>query len=169
MLLKMRVFAILLTLMLPLMALSHEYHFAFAEMEYNEQSKAYELTLIVSAKDLEHDLEHEGLNFGHLEDIKGNKFIEIELSQFLLDHFSVEDQTNQLEFSFLGFEVLKTGMANFYFESSPEELPTSLNVTFDLMMDHNQEQQNKLTFIYYDKQYTKAFLYHERHKVIKLE
>lgn len=169
MLRKLRQFVVVLLLMMPLLASAHEYHFAFAEMEYNTTSKAYELTLTVSAKDLEHDLEHEGLNYGHLETIKGNKFIEIELAHFLLEHFSVEDQSSQVEFKFLGFEVLKTGMANFYFESAPEEIPTSLKVKFDLMMDYNQDQQNKLTFIYYQKQYTKAFLYHERLKEIKLD
>ena len=49
---------------------SHDYYFSFSEMEYNVKSRKFELTLIVSTHDIEHWLQHKGLDVKELEDIQ---------------------------------------------------------------------------------------------------
>jgi len=152
--------------------IAHEYHFAFAEASYNVNTKTMQVTVSISAHDFEHDLFESGTSIEHLESYVGNQLMEQSLSQEILKHFKMKIGNEDCVFNIAGFEVLNTGIANFYFESQVIEFQSSIEVFFDLMMDRNSKQQNKLTFITPLEKLTTEFLFNARIQhftLIKLE
>lgn len=148
---------------------AHDYHFAFAEVAYNTSTQTVQTTIIVSTHDFEHSMYEEGVDIGHLENCQGNKLLEISISDELLAHFTIQMGEQNCVFRLMGFEVLNSGMTHFYFESERIDWADNATVTFDLMMDHNPEQQNKLTWIVESKKISIPFLYNERkqHVILK--
>ncbi len=150
---------------------AHDYFFAFAEVEYNDVSQRIEATLIVSTHDLESALRREHPSFqSSFNDIstitkenKANKIIE----QYLLEHFKISSNSN-CSLTMIGFEVQLNGLTNFYFESSPFQLEKKIVFTFDLLMNQFELQQNKVTFLYQGKTYTRPFLKEETVQIINL-
>lgn len=147
---------------------AHEYHFAFAEVAYNSTTKTVQATISLSAHDFEHDLFENGTSINHLESYVGNKLMELSLSQEILKHFKMQLGNETCVFTIIGFEVLNTGIANFYFESQVMELQPTVDVLFDLMMDGNSKQQNKLTFITPFEKLTAEFLFNARTQQLTL-
>ena len=148
---------------------AHEYHFAFAESEYNTETQTIQTTITVSTHDFEHTLIDQGMDIGHLESYHGHKLMELALADELLAHFTMQLGDQSCGFKLLGYEVLNSGMTHFYFESEPLTFHPEITVRFDLMMDANPEQQNKLTFIYRDQKKTVPFLFNNRTQQIIFE
>lgn len=147
---------------------SHEYYFAFAEMEYNEKSKCFELSLIVSTHDIEHWLQDKGVNVKELENHYSDSTIRNEFGITLLNGFSISMKDLSVPFQIIGYEVKNNGITEFYFSSNPIEISSPLLVKFDLLMDLYSQQQNKLTFIYHSKKQTYTFLTTQREQKIEL-
>jgi len=84
-------------------------------------------------------------------------------------HFSISTGSRECEFKLIGHEVHNNGSANFYFESKAVELGATIDFQFDLLMDQFQEQQNKITLYYRNKNYTFPFRYNQRKQTFKLE
>ena len=161
--------SLVFSLLTVLIANAHEYHFAFAEAEYNLESKTVQATVTVSTHDFEHTLIDLGMDIQHLESYRGNTLMEIAISDQILEHFTIQVGQEQCRFRLAGYEVLHSGMTNFYFESEPLPFSPEVHVRFDLMMDANPEQQNKLTFIYGSQKRTVPFLFNERQQVLEFE
>lgn len=147
---------------------SHEYYFAFAEMEYNEKSKSFELSLIVSTHDIEHWLQGKGVKVKELENHYSDSIIQNEFGITLLNGFSISIKDSSVPFQITDYEVKKNGLTEFYFSSIPVEISSPLLVKFDLLMDLYSQQQNKLTFIYHSKKQTYPFLNTQREQKIEL-
>ena len=148
---------------------AHEYHFAFAEVEYNWQSNKIEASISVSTHDFEHELSEAGMTINHLEAYANDKLMQISISDKVLENFKVSSGAIECEFEFIGYEVLNSGMTYFYFESQVIELMSPITFQFDLMMDKNEEQQNKLIFINKSEKTAIAFLRNERIHKLKLD
>ena len=146
----------------------HESFFAFAEMEYNESSKCFELTLTVSTHDVEHWLQDKGLKVSELEEHYADSALNRQLESTLLKGFSISSLTFASVFQIAGYEVLNTGVTEFYFKAIPNEISFPFTVKFDLLMDSFPEQQNKLTFIYRGKKQTYSFLTIQKEQIISL-
>ncbi len=146
---------------------SHDYYFAFAEMEYNTTNKKFELSLIVSTHDIEHWLKDKGVAVKELEDHLKDSTLQNLIGNTLLDGYSVKMNNSIIDFKLIGFEVKKDGLTEFYFSSSAVEIHPPLIVSFDLLMDIYSQQQNKLTFIYNAKKQTFPFLYTNREQTIE--
>ena len=67
-------------------------------MEYNVKSRKFELTLIVSTHDIEHWLQHKGLDVKELEDIQTDTVMQNKIGSNLLDGFSVVMNTLNIDF-----------------------------------------------------------------------
>jgi len=147
----------------------HEYHFAFAEAAFNAQTETIQATITFSTRDFEHSLEHDGMSIEPLEKYENDKMMQLFLADELLKHFQMYVGEKQCQFGYVGYEVLNNGTTNFYFESQKIEITSDINVHFDLMMDHNPKQQNKLNFIYLTKNKSIEFLSNQPTQVIKLE
>ena len=160
---------LLLALIISTSALSysHEYFFAFAEVEYNDISKKLEATLTASTHDVESAIRETKSTLKNIESInQGSGDFKI-LEDYLLEHFKVSSE-NESNLKLIGFEVLLSGVTNFFFESIEMNIEDTLHIEFDLLMQQHQEQQNKVTFYYRNKTYTRPFLYDVRKQEIKL-
>jgi len=160
---------LLLALLLGTSALSysHDYFFAFAEVEYNDISKKLEATLTASTHDVENAIRETKSTLKNIEVINlGSNDFEI-VERYLLEHFKVSSN-NESNLKLIGFEVLLSGVTNFFFESSQMDLKETLTVEFDLLMQQHQEQQNKITFYYRNQTYSRPFLFDVRKQEIKL-
>lgn len=163
----MKLVILIFLLSISSLTYSHEYFFAFAEVEYNDISKKLEATLTATTHDLEKAIreKHEGLK--NIETINIGSDDYVILESYLLNHFSLSGPEKS-ELNLIGFEVLMNGVTNFFFESSEIELNDKLIIGFDLLMKQHEEQQNKITFYYRNETYTRPFLYDTRVHEIKL-
>ncbi|MEI6864903.1 DUF6702 family protein [Flavicella sp.] len=160
----MRLF--LLVLFTSFSTYAHDYFFAFAEVEYNETSKKLETTLIVSTHDLESAIKEEGIIIVDFSEIENDsKDFEI-LENYLLRHFKIKS-TKSVNFKLLGFKISLKGVTEFYLESESVTIENQVDVFYDLLMNHNKKQQNKITFYYKQKSYTKPFLISVKTQTIK--
>ncbi len=148
---------------------AHEYFFGFAELTYNTDESVYEGTLILSTHDLEEWFVSNNLKIGELEDYTKDEDMQQAMSELLFEGFQVTTEFGSLEFQIVGYEVLETGMTNFYFKSKKSEAGTSLDVTFDLMMREYPKQQNKLNYIEGIKSVNAVFLANKKTSTISLK
>lgn len=138
---------------------AHEYYFAFGEIEYNEATKRFEITLEMSAHDVESDLKKTGVILDkHIEDQAQNKEFKKQLEAYLLNGFSISSDNSPINLSLMGFDVLPNGQLYAYLESSQIELDKTLHFKFDLLMELFPNQQNKITLIYQKRKQTAVFL-----------
>jgi hypothetical protein len=151
------IFTLLLTVLISGKAQAHDYYFAFAEMEFNQSTSQYELTLRVSTHDMEHWLNDHQVTVKELEDHTKDSLIQYQISELLLEGFVVT-ANEDVVFHMDGYEVLETGMTNFYFTSEASELISPLHIMFNLMMEDYPLQQNKLTFIHDGMRVTVPFM-----------
>lgn len=158
---------LILFLLSSTMLFAHDYYFAFAEVSYNENSKKFEVTLTVSTHDLEWALSKENINKGELEKlVVGTDEAKI-VTNYLLEHFEIKSDS-KVSFELLGLESNVKGDTYFYLESQTVAIDETITVKFDLMMKVYKQQQNKITFYYKGKSYTKPFLYTQRTQIINL-
>ena len=148
---------------------AHKYYFGFAEVEYNDISKKFETTIIVTTHDLEIALENDGVNVGKLNELGTDASKLITLEKYINKRFSIHSGTNNCEMKIVGHQTMLNGSVHFFLESTPIEINESIEVHFDLLMDEFQEQQNKITFYYQDKTFTVPFITNERNQIINLE
>lgn len=148
---------------------AHEYYFAFGEVEYNESTRKLEITLEVSAHDLEFDMKRSGIILDkHIENQTQNTAFKKQLEAHLLSGFSISSNDSPVSLKLVGFDVLPTGLLYVYLESEALELMKSLVFKFDLLMESFPNQQNKITFIRNTRKQTAVFLPTKRTEVITL-
>lgn len=158
---------------------THEYFFAFAEVEYDEINNRVEATLTVSTHDFEFYLQQKGIIQGDLNKNKSDslkmQLIEKEiLKHFQLKHFfAVGENTTSYtqkmsELKLDGFETNLTGTTEFYMSSEVYLPLNTIEVTFDILMDQHPNQQNKLYLITRDEKSTIDFLPSKKTQLIEL-
>jgi hypothetical protein len=164
----LKLFTVVLAVLISLSSFGHEYFFGFSEVEYNDISRKFECTIIVSTHDLELALENEGVETGDLAEIsKGDQGF-FNVQEYLNKHFKIWT-TDLVNLNMVGSEVSLNGTTSFYFESDVIEIAPEIKVSFDLLMDIFKQQQNKITLTYRNNRYTRTFLYTERVQSIELE
>lgn len=138
---------------------AHEYYFAFAEVEYNQSAKKLEISLEISAHDLEAEMKQSGISFEkHIEDQTKNADFKKQLEAHIAKGFTISTNNSPVPLKLIGFDVMPTGLLYAYFESEPFELVEPLSITFDLLMESFPDQQNKVTFIRNNNKQTAVFL-----------
>lgn len=148
---------------------AHEYYFAFGEVEYNESSRKLEITLEISAHDLEFDMKKSGIVLDkHIENQTQNTDFKSKLAAHIKKGFGISAGDSPIPLKLVGFDVLPTGLLYVYMESEPLDLMRSLTFTFDLLMESFPNQQNKVTFIHKIQKQTAVFLPTKHTEVITL-
>ncbi len=140
------------------LAFSHDFFFAFAEVDYNDITQQFEATISVSSHDLERVFDDNSWSIDDLELIEEKSENFSFISEWLLDQFKITSNKRSIDLSIIGCEIELNGMIHFYLESTPTELSNAIIVKFDLLMANFPEQQNKLTLYYRDQTITKSFL-----------
>lgn len=156
----------LLILLCSSVAYSHEYFFAFAEVEINEMTGTIEATISVTAHDFEQHLKKNGLISTDLRSCQNDslkmEILEKEINQhFQIDseqENSIMDGAELIYFHLEGMEISLNGTVQLYLSANFSSVLKELNIRFDLLMDEYSEQQNKLTLICRGKKNTYAFL-----------
>ncbi|TSJ47750.1 DUF6702 family protein [Fluviicola chungangensis] len=148
---------------------AHEYYFAFGEVEYNASTKKLEITLEMSAHDVEFDMKRSGTNLDkHIEDQVKNQAFKKNLETYLAQGFKISNGDLALSLTLIGFDVSPNGMLYAYLESAPVKLDTKLTFCFNLLMESFPDQQNKITFIRNNEKQTAVFLPAKPTEVITL-
>ena len=166
---KLRTFTLLVLLAVSSISYGHDYFFGFAEVEYNDITQEFEATLTVSTHDLENILLSDNVIEHKLDTEKMDAQELNAIEKYLLTYFSISTESRECKFKLIGYDVHNNGSANFYFESEAIELGTEIEFQFDLLMNQFQEQQNKITLYYRNKNYTFPFRYNQRKQTFKLE
>jgi len=164
----LKFFTITLVFLISFSSFGHTYFFGFSELEYNEISQKFECTIIASTHDLQRALDQNDVKSGDLTMLSPNsgKFRAVET--YLNTHFKVWTK-GLVRFRMIGNEVSMNGTTSFYLESEVTGIDSEVKISFDLLMDSYQQQQNKITLKYRGNNYTKTFLYTERVQTITLE
>jgi len=152
---------ILLLLLLPAFSAvswSHEYFFAFAEMDYNKADRCFEITLEGSAHDVEDVMNETGIAIKELEDHYTDAVMLAKIEAFINNGFTLASGGKTTSLKLMGMEVKTNGMVYFYLRSEVIELTSKLDVRFDWLMDALPQQQNKITIRIGEQKYTAVFL-----------
>jgi len=145
---------------------AHQYYFGFAEVEYDYFSQRFEATLTVTAHDLELALKENGTPAGDLETLDSLQTVIIE--KYINSHFKIESGDNKCVFGVVGHETELTGKIHFYLESSEIAVNSNIVVTFDVLMDTYDQQQNKITIYYQETAYTLGFTRGKKRQSIQI-
>lgn len=123
----------------------HEYYMGFAEMQYNKDTRQFEISVTVIGHDFEQYLEEKGVNIPPLESCIGQVIHLQKIEKEIKNGFEVRVEDEQLQLDLIGMQVNKKDEASFFFTSREMDKPKSATVRFDLMMNYFLKQQNKLT------------------------
>lgn len=165
----MRFFISILLVFSSLHLWAHEFYFSFAEMQYNAQSKRYEVSVRATGHDVEGFLKSKGEELPKLEDCIGNPIAENVLEQYITQHFKVAVNDKALSFTLIGLEVNIKDEVIFYLKSNTLEKPKALEITYDLLMDYFPDQQNKLTLFTENGKAYLGFLPSRRTRIYEYE
>jgi len=159
----------LLFLIISNISLSHEYYFSFAEMEYNDISRKFEVTITASTHDLEMIYEKNAQIKLDLQTYNPTSQTSELIKEYFDKHFQLSTKNERCKLNLIGYESSLNGTTNFYFESDEIDITPTLLLQNDVLMDQFPKQQNKITLYYQSKSYTYDFLFHERTKTIILD
>lgn len=148
---------------------SHDYFFAFAEMQYNEENQRFEIAVRATGHDVENYLSHLGHTIPKLEEAKSDPIAKQTLLQLIQNEFQIKTDNKLLALELMGFEINSKDEAVFYLTSKKIEKPKEVRVTFNLLMSFFPEQQNKLTLFTSEGKEYYSFLQHENTRIIKLK
>ena len=130
---------------------SHDYFFAFAEVEYKKTQGNIEATLIVTTHDFEQFLHQEGWSAKDLSSSQNDSLSVLFIEEKINDHFQVTtDIHKSLKMQLIGYETQLIGTTQFYLSAQVEPIQL-IDFKFDLLMDLFPQQQNKLHFIHKDR------------------
>jgi len=143
---------------------AHEYHFSFAEVEYNKKCSCLQISLSVAAHDIELVLQKQGLLKGSLENNIDEYGFSSDLKKEFLDHFIINIDNAIIALSIDGYEFSDDGLLYLYLSSKKIDITSSsvLHFKYDLLMESFTEQQNKLIFTFKTFKQTLSFINNSR-------
>jgi len=166
---KNKNYFLLFFILISFSSTAHRYYFSFAEIEFNDFSSCFEVTLSVTTHDFEQLLRKEGIlikDIDHtMQDSLGGKAVEAIIN----NSFQIFYFENQLKLKIESHINELTGITNFYMSSEKTKMGNELNFNFPLLMNLYPEQQNKLTFIHRGIKTTANFISTQQKQLIKLE
>ena len=164
----MKITAFLFSLFLSAGIQAHESYFSFAEMQYDSTCSCLEITLTLSAHDLEEFALREktipttleaGLDD---EDLRNNL-----INDIILNGFNIRQFRKDVILYFEGYELFDDGTCSFYLRSD-EIAKADIELFFGLFMNRHAAQQNKLTYIKQDTKTVYNFFIFKRENEIQL-
>lgn len=164
----MRTLLFLTFISLQSLVFSHEYYFGYAQVEYNNFSQKFEITLTLDSEDLEKSLVNAGVNISDIENLAQDSILVSKTETYCNNHlvFSTKDQTTHLKI--IGIKVFLNGSINIYLESNAITLNNTLKIKFDVLMDEFSQQLNEADFIHKGKIQTLPFTADRRTQTIEI-
>lgn len=156
------------SLLISCASYAHDFFFAYAEIELNEMNQRVEATIYTTTHDLERELREETGKeikiYGH----ENDSLVLAILKNKINDGFQISFGTEKKELSIDGIEVKLNGTIYFYVSAPATQNAKEIGITFDLLMDTFQDQQNKLDFKFRGSTSTYVFLQQSKHYIIPL-
>ena len=115
---------------------AHEYHFSFAEVEFNNKCQCLQVSISVAAHDIEFALKKKGLLNGSIErDITENG-ISSDFKKEFLGHFIINIDNKDIELSIDGYEFTDDGLLYIYMSSKTINITNSsvLQFKYDILI-----------------------------------
>lgn len=160
--------AFILLLFISLKAQAHDFYFAFAEVEYNQDTQRFEGTIIFTTHDLERAIQKEHPEFPTMDTLTVNSSSFQLIRNEIENGFSISVDGQKLEITLIGMENFLTGTSNIYFESEITHPRDEISFEYDLLMDEYEGQQNKISLLFNEDKETLYFINNERKQNIKL-
>ena len=137
---------------------SHDYHFAFLEIEYYPTEKQFQASLKVTAHDLAFiTSKKHGQDFT-MDQILRTDSLRLDLEQMVLSGFTLFQNTQAVYFTVDGHELQENGDLIFYLSSEEIERNGMLLLSFPLLSNYFPNQQNKADFLKHGKHHVLTFL-----------
>ncbi|WP_159038585.1 DUF6702 family protein [Brumimicrobium mesophilum] len=124
---------------------AHEFYFSFAEMQYNEKTEKFEISLEVTGHDLEDYIKNKGILIPRLEDCVGKPLYLNMIEQEISSGFQVIIKERTLQLDLVGMKINDNDQVVLFLVSNKVEKPLTIDVKYNLLMDFYPLQQNKLT------------------------
>ena len=164
----MKIFILAFLLSLKTLGFAHETYFSFAEMQYDTECNCLEVTLTLSAHDLEAYAENQKLLSTTLEkgmENKGN--LQNLVQEIILEGFKIKQKRQDITLFYEGYELFEDGTCSFYLRSDKID-DTECTLFYGLFMDIYPEQQNKLNYKKEKKQVVYNYFVFKRENTIEL-
>lgn len=139
-------------------ASAHQYFFGFAEVEYKEDLRSIEATVILSAHDFQDVLHQKKLLDGEFEFFQHDSLTIETIGKEVLRSFRITSKKQAVRMECVDFELSKNGLVLIYFQAKNVDLAPEFEVEFSCLMDEFPEQQNKITYINRGEKQTAVFI-----------
>jgi hypothetical protein len=149
---------ILILIVSSSLSFKHKYFFGFAEIEYKQESKTIETTLIFTAHDLELHLKKNNIIEKEFEFVAHDSIQLKKIEQELIKDFYIISENKVIQLSLLDFELSKNGLIHLFFIANDAQLSNEIEIVFSSLMNVFPQQQNKITFINKGVKKTAVFL-----------
>ena len=164
----MKIFILAFLLSLKTLGFAHETYFSFAEMQYDTECNCLEVTLTLSAHDLEAYAENKKLLSTTLEKGMENKAnLQNLVQEIILEGFKIKQKRQDITLFYEGYELFEDGTCSFYLRSDKID-DTECTLFYGLFMDIYPEQQNKLNYKKEKKQVVYNYFVFKRENTIEL-
>ena len=164
----MKIFVLAFLLSLTTLGFAHETYFSFAEMQYDTKCNCLEVTLTLTAHDLEYYADQQDLLSSTLEkslENKGN--LQDLVQEIILEGFKIKQNRQDITLFYEGYELFEDGTCSFYLRSDKID-DSECTLFYGLFMDIYPEQQNKLNYKKEKKQVVYNYFVFKRENTIEL-
>jgi len=142
----MKIFILAFLLSLKTLGFAHETYFSFAEMQYDTECNCLEITLTLSAHDLDAYADRQNMLNATLEkDLESEDTRERLVQETILKGFKIKQNRQDIILFYEGYELFEDGTCSFYLRSEQMDA-TECTLFYGLFMDVYPEQQNKLNY-----------------------
>ena len=142
----MKIFILAFLLSLKTLGFAHETYFSFAEMQYDTECNCLEITLTLSAHDLDAYADKKNMVNATLEkDLESEDTRQRLVQETILKGFKIKQNRQDIILFYEGYELFEDGTCSFYLRSE-QMYATECTLFYGLFMDVHPEQQNKLNY-----------------------
>ena len=142
----MKIFILAFLLSLKTLGFAHDTYFSFAEMQYDTECNCLEITLTLSAHDLDAYADRQNmLNATLEEDLESEDTRQRLVQETILKGFKIKQNRQDIILFYEGYELFEDGTCSFYLRSEQMDA-TECTLFYGLFMDVYPEQQNKLNY-----------------------
>jgi hypothetical protein len=142
----MKIFILAFLLSLKTLGFAHDTYFSFAEMQYDTECNCLEITLTLSAHDLDAYADRQNMLNATLEkDLESEDTRQRLVQETILKGFKIKQNRQDIILFYEGYELFEDGTCSFYLRSEQMDA-TECTLFYGLFMDVYPEQQNKLNY-----------------------
>ena len=139
---------LIFTVLMSTYTFAHKFYMSVADMEYDEESNAINVSLKATAHDFEALLEAEFDKRIHVETVNDTSDIGVYMQAYLEKTFKLYSNGKALKMNFLGKEVTLRDNLYFYMTFDAPENPKEIEVDNSFLCDRFTAQQNIVHYKY---------------------